>query len=158
MDACRNERLLDQGIQVPENVSRAIPDWVFPNGTGTSARYQSRPDAVFVHSIPGRPSHINPTKIPPHDRDMHLVGFKFCPDTSPSHSQSCNCPSCQHVNKLITRSSRNPRRNNKVALHIILVGVAGTIYNNCTNKPFINLGLTKHKAKSLASKLDCHAI
>eukprot|EP00983_Pelagomonas_calceolata_P015482 490832-Pelagomonas_calceolata.AAC.1 len=30
MDACRNERLLDQGIQVPENISRAIPDWVFP--------------------------------------------------------------------------------------------------------------------------------
>eukprot|EP00983_Pelagomonas_calceolata_P028524 893554-Pelagomonas_calceolata.AAC.1 len=27
MDACRNERLLDQGIQVPEIISRAIPDW-----------------------------------------------------------------------------------------------------------------------------------
>eukprot|EP00983_Pelagomonas_calceolata_P066682 1149157-Pelagomonas_calceolata.AAC.3 len=26
MDACRNERLLDLGIQVPENISRAIPD------------------------------------------------------------------------------------------------------------------------------------
>eukprot|EP00983_Pelagomonas_calceolata_P010321 334991-Pelagomonas_calceolata.AAC.1 len=24
-------RLLDQGIQVPENMSRSIPDWVFPN-------------------------------------------------------------------------------------------------------------------------------
>eukprot|EP00983_Pelagomonas_calceolata_P032895 1030309-Pelagomonas_calceolata.AAC.1 len=28
MDACRNKILLDQGIQVPENISRAIPDWV----------------------------------------------------------------------------------------------------------------------------------
>eukprot|EP00983_Pelagomonas_calceolata_P034883 1092768-Pelagomonas_calceolata.AAC.1 len=27
MGACRNERLLDQRIQVPENISRAIPDW-----------------------------------------------------------------------------------------------------------------------------------
>eukprot|EP00983_Pelagomonas_calceolata_P007616 247341-Pelagomonas_calceolata.AAC.1 len=29
MVACRNGRLfqLDQGIQVPENISRAIPDW-----------------------------------------------------------------------------------------------------------------------------------
>eukprot|EP00983_Pelagomonas_calceolata_P033979 1064374-Pelagomonas_calceolata.AAC.1 len=26
MDACRKERLLDQGIQVPEIISRAIPD------------------------------------------------------------------------------------------------------------------------------------
>eukprot|EP00983_Pelagomonas_calceolata_P048378 1141026-Pelagomonas_calceolata.AAC.1 len=52
MDACRNERLLDQGIQVPENISRAIPDWVFPNGTGSSAWHQSRPDDIFVRSIP----------------------------------------------------------------------------------------------------------
>eukprot|EP00983_Pelagomonas_calceolata_P029196 915183-Pelagomonas_calceolata.AAC.1 len=33
MDGCSNERLLDQGIQVPENISRAIPDCVFPYGT-----------------------------------------------------------------------------------------------------------------------------
>eukprot|EP00983_Pelagomonas_calceolata_P012481 400435-Pelagomonas_calceolata.AAC.1 len=40
MDACCNERLLDQGIQVPKNISRAIPDWVFPNDTGSSAQHQ----------------------------------------------------------------------------------------------------------------------
>eukprot|EP00983_Pelagomonas_calceolata_P101801 1158742-Pelagomonas_calceolata.AAC.1 len=47
MNACRNEKLLDQSIQVPESISRAIPDWVFPNGTGSSARHQSRPDVIF---------------------------------------------------------------------------------------------------------------
>eukprot|EP00983_Pelagomonas_calceolata_P053858 1143456-Pelagomonas_calceolata.AAC.18 len=46
VDGCRNERLLDQGIQVPENISRATPDWVFPYGTGSRARHQNRPDAV----------------------------------------------------------------------------------------------------------------
>jgi len=45
-----------------------------------------------------------------------------------------------------------------VTLHIILVGVAGTIYNDYTIQPLINLGLTRQKAKSLASKLSCHAI
>eukprot|EP00983_Pelagomonas_calceolata_P008906 289017-Pelagomonas_calceolata.AAC.1 len=30
MDACRNEGLFQQGIQVLENISRTIPDWVFP--------------------------------------------------------------------------------------------------------------------------------
>eukprot|EP00983_Pelagomonas_calceolata_P073468 1152150-Pelagomonas_calceolata.AAC.1 len=54
MDACRTERLLDQGIEVPGNISRAIPDWVFPDSTGSSARHQSRPVAVFVRSNPGR--------------------------------------------------------------------------------------------------------
>eukprot|EP00983_Pelagomonas_calceolata_P053341 1143253-Pelagomonas_calceolata.AAC.8 len=39
VDACRNERSLDQGIQVPEEISRAIPDCFFPNGTGSSAQH-----------------------------------------------------------------------------------------------------------------------
>eukprot|EP00983_Pelagomonas_calceolata_P034466 1079756-Pelagomonas_calceolata.AAC.1 len=52
MDACRHERLLEQGIEVPENNSRTIPDWVFPNSSGPSTRHQSCPDAVFVRSIP----------------------------------------------------------------------------------------------------------
>jgi len=57
-----------------------------------------------------------------------------------------------------TRSSRNPNRNNKVTLHIILIGVGGTIYNEYTITPLINLGLTNQKAKVLASQLRDHAI
>eukprot|EP00983_Pelagomonas_calceolata_P055118 1143989-Pelagomonas_calceolata.AAC.2 len=34
------------------------------------------------------------------------------------------------MTRLKTRSSTNINRNNKVTLHIILVGVAGTIYND----------------------------
>eukprot|EP00983_Pelagomonas_calceolata_P129811 1161638-Pelagomonas_calceolata.AAC.1 len=61
MDGCSNERLLYQCIQVPGNISRAIPDWLFPYGTGSPARHQSRPDALFVRPIPGRQA----TLIPP---------------------------------------------------------------------------------------------
>eukprot|EP00983_Pelagomonas_calceolata_P000158 5060-Pelagomonas_calceolata.AAC.1 len=64
MDACRNERLLDQGIQVPGNISRAIPDWFFPNGTDSSAWHQSRPDVIFVRSIPGMQARLDPSNIP----------------------------------------------------------------------------------------------
>eukprot|EP00983_Pelagomonas_calceolata_P073734 1152259-Pelagomonas_calceolata.AAC.2 len=52
MDACRNERFLEQGIEVPEEVSQALPDWLFHNGND-SAQHQSHPDAVFVRSLPG---------------------------------------------------------------------------------------------------------
>eukprot|EP00983_Pelagomonas_calceolata_P134672 1162082-Pelagomonas_calceolata.AAC.3 len=45
-------------------------------------------------------------------------------------------------------------RNNKVTLHIILIGLASTIHNEDTIKPLVNLGLSKHKAKSLAFKLS----
>eukprot|EP00983_Pelagomonas_calceolata_P071552 1151297-Pelagomonas_calceolata.AAC.1 len=44
--------------------------------------------------------------------------------------------------------------NEHGALHIILVGVAGTIYNDYTIKSLIDLGLTRQKAKSSASKLS----
>ena len=45
-----------------------------------------------------------------------------------------------------------------MTLHTILIGVGGTIYNNYTIAPLINLGLTKQKAESLASQLRDHAI
>eukprot|EP00983_Pelagomonas_calceolata_P052041 1142670-Pelagomonas_calceolata.AAC.1 len=88
-----------------------------------------------------RSHHLDPTKIPPQDRDIHLVGFKFCPDTNPL--STLEAATAQHANaltRLKTRSSRNPNRNNKVTLHIILVGVAGTIYKDYTIQPLIDLG------------------
>eukprot|EP00983_Pelagomonas_calceolata_P056832 1144802-Pelagomonas_calceolata.AAC.4 len=83
MDGCSSERLLDQGIQVPGNIPRPIPDCVFPYGTRSPARHQSRPDALFVRPIPGRQAHLDPSEIPPQDRDINLVELKFCPDTNP---------------------------------------------------------------------------
>eukprot|EP00983_Pelagomonas_calceolata_P024298 765017-Pelagomonas_calceolata.AAC.12 len=37
MDACRM-RLLEQGIEVPENIPKALPDWLFLHGTGSPAQ------------------------------------------------------------------------------------------------------------------------
>eukprot|EP00983_Pelagomonas_calceolata_P040498 1137647-Pelagomonas_calceolata.AAC.1 len=131
MDACRNERLLKQGVQDPENVFQAIPDWIFLTGTGSSARHQGHLNAVFVRSIPGRPPHIDPTKILPQDGDIHLVGFKFCPDTNPF--PTLEAASVQHTNtltRLKTRSFRNLNRNNKACTsgifrRLLGVGVLG---------------------------------
>eukprot|EP00983_Pelagomonas_calceolata_P097973 1158302-Pelagomonas_calceolata.AAC.8 len=68
-------RLLEQGIEVPENITRALPDCFFPHGTGSSARHQSYPAAAFIRSIPGQPAHLDPIKIPPQDRDIHPGAF-----------------------------------------------------------------------------------
>eukprot|EP00983_Pelagomonas_calceolata_P102965 1158866-Pelagomonas_calceolata.AAC.12 len=87
----------------------AIPYWVFPTGTGSSARHQSRPDAVYVRSIPGRPTNIDPTEILPQDMDVHFVKFKFCPDTNPFPTPEAE--TAQHTNtiyRLKARSLRNP--------------------------------------------------
>eukprot|EP00983_Pelagomonas_calceolata_P057498 1145092-Pelagomonas_calceolata.AAC.1 len=81
-----------------ENISRAIPDWAFPNGTGSSARHQSRPAAIFVRTIPGRQAHLYPSKIPPQDKDIHPVELKFCPDTDPSTTSETT--TAQHAQTL----------------------------------------------------------
>eukprot|EP00983_Pelagomonas_calceolata_P070287 1150727-Pelagomonas_calceolata.AAC.1 len=153
------------GKEVPKSISRAIPALVFPNasGVGSSARYQSCPDAVFVRSIPGRSVHLDPTKIPPQDREIHLAlnaaAFKFCPDTNPFPILvAATSQYASTLTRLKTRSSRYPNRNNRVSLQIIFVGVAATVNKNYTIKPLISSGLSRQNAKSLASKLCRHAI
>eukprot|EP00983_Pelagomonas_calceolata_P093644 1157797-Pelagomonas_calceolata.AAC.11 len=94
-----------------------------------------------------RPSHIDPTMILPQDRDIHLVEYKFCPDTNPF--PALEAASAQHVSTstmLKNHSSRNPNRNDMVTLHIILVGMACTTYNDYAFTSLIDLVLTKQKA------------
>eukprot|EP00983_Pelagomonas_calceolata_P019711 621850-Pelagomonas_calceolata.AAC.1 len=111
MDACRNGRLLDQGIQVPENISRAVPDCLFSNGTRSSARHQSRPDAIFVRSISGRQAQFNPSRSLL-KTGIHLVELKFCPDTVGDqplhHYRNCNSSACSYYNQ-----TQIPRRKEK---------------------------------------------
>ena len=45
-----------------------------------------------------------------------------------------------------------------VTLHIILLGVGGTIYNTHTLKPFKELGIDSQRVKKLASKLHVHSV
>ena len=45
-----------------------------------------------------------------------------------------------------------------VTLHIILLGVGGTIYNTHTLKSFKELGLDSQSVKKLASKLHVHSV
>ena len=48
--------------------------------------------------------------------------------------------------------------NASVTLHIILLGVGGTIYNTHTLKPFKKLGVDTQRVKKLASKLHVHSV
>jgi hypothetical protein len=110
--------------------------------------------------IEGRGRHLDPKQIPPKDRDIHLVEFKFCSDINPQ--QTLEIAHNQHkplIQRLQTRSLRGTSRNNQVTLHVILLGVGGTTYNpQYTITPLLNLGVPMHKVHQLATKLHCHAI
>ena len=102
---------------------------------------------------------MDPKQIPPKDRDIRLVEFKFCSDINPQ--QTLEKAHNQHqplIQRLRARSLRGISRNNQVTLHVILLGVGGTIYNQYTIAPLLNLGIPTHKVHQLATKLHCHAI
>jgi len=142
-------------------MKRNIPDdWVFPTQQNLPIRFQSRPDGVLVVPIEGRGRHLDPKQIPTRDRDMHIVEFKFCSDIN--SQQTLEKAHNQHqplIQRLQTRSLRGISRNNKVTLHVIILGVGGTIYNQYTIiTSLLNLGIPAHKVHQLATKLHCHAI
>ena len=111
-------------------------------------------------SIEGRGRHLDPKQIPPKDRNIYLVEFKFCSDISPQ--QTLEKAHNQHqplIQRLRTRSLQGTTQNNQVTLHVkLLLGVGGTIYNQYTITPSLNLGVPTHKVHQLATKLHCHAI
>eukprot|EP00983_Pelagomonas_calceolata_P046517 1140225-Pelagomonas_calceolata.AAC.3 len=52
--------------------------------------------------------------IPAHNRDIHLVKLKYCPDTNPLPSlQKSADQHASTISRLRTQSLRNPNRNNK---------------------------------------------
>jgi len=138
-----------------DDTERNIPDWVFPTQQILPTRHQSRPDGMLVMPIEGRGRYLDPKQISPTDRDIHLVEFKFCSDLNPQ--QTLENAHNQHqplIQRLRTRSLQGTTQNNQVTLHVkLLLGVGGTIYNQYTITPSLNLGVPTHKVHQLVTKL-----
>ena len=69
--------------------------------------------------------------------ETHLVEIKYCEDTRPQNQ--LNAAKEQH------KDICNILQGASVTLHIILLGVGGTIYTTHTLKPFKELGLDSKK-------------
>jgi len=82
--------------------------------------------------------------------DIHLIEIKYCEDTRLQNQLSATQE--QHKGLCYIHQGAS------VTLHIILLGVGGTIYNNYTLEPFQELGLDSQIVKKLASKLHVHSV
>jgi len=88
---------------------------------------------MYTLKLPATSKATNPRQHRPKDlskprRDIHLVEIKYCEDTRPQNQ--LNAAKEQH------KDLCNILLGASVTLHIILLGVGGTIYNTHTLKPF----------------------
>jgi len=97
--------------------------------------------------------HVHVQDLSPSNWDVHLIEFKYCDDTRPeSQLQKAG----EHHRRLL--SILKAQGCSKVSLHVILMGVMGTIYRSHTDTPLSKLGLSFCKAKKLTKDLNTHYI
>jgi hypothetical protein len=110
----------------------------------------STPAALPATSTATNPRQHRPKDLSKPRRGIHLVEIKYGEDTRPQNQ--LNAAKEQH------KDLCNILQGASVTLHIILLGVGGTIYNTHTLKPFKELGLDSQRVKKLASKLHVHSV
>jgi hypothetical protein len=89
-----------------------------------------------------RPKDLKKTRC-----DIHLVNIKYFEDTRPQNQLNAAKEQHKDLCNIFQRAS--------ITLHIILLGVDGTIYNTHTLKPIKELGLDCQRVKKLASSSMC---
>jgi hypothetical protein len=124
--------------------------WVLRSGRGQLRETGSTPAAPPATSKATNPRQHRPKDLSKPRRDTHLVETKYFEDTRPQNK--LNAAKEQHKNLC------NILQGASVTLHIILLGVGGTIYNTDTLKPFKELGLDFQRVKRLAFKLHVQSV
>ena len=127
-----------------------VGGWVLRSGRGQLRETGSTSAAPPATSTATNPRQHRPKDLNKTRRDIQLVEIKYCEDTRPQNQ--LNAAKEQHKNLC------NILQGASVTLHIILLGVGGTIYNTHTLKPFKELGLDSKRVKKPASKLHVHSV
>jgi len=178
-DIGSNERMTMQNLHISETAeSRIVPKWLFPPRFPDKDRFiSSRPNFVLVtptaaktqkqqtnvggwvlRSGRGQSRETGSTSAAPpatsratnprqHRRDIHLVEIKYCKDTRPQNQLNAAKELHKYLCSIL--------RGTSVTLHIILLGVGGTIYTTHTLKPCKELGLDSQRVKKLAPSSMC---
>jgi hypothetical protein len=124
--------------------------WVLRSGRGQLRETGSTPAALPATNKATNPRQHRPRDLGKSQRDVHLVvEIKYCEDTRPQNQLNAAKERLKHLCNILQGAS--------VTLHIILLGVGGTIYNSHTLKPFKKLCLDSQRVKELASKLHVYS-
>ena len=127
-----------------------VGGWVLRSGRGQLRETGSTSAAPPATSKATNPRQHRPKDFSKPRRDIHLVEIKYFEDTRPQNQLDAAKEQHKDLCNILQGAS--------VTLHIILLGVSGTIYNTHTLKHFKELGLDSQRAKKLASKLHVHSV
>jgi hypothetical protein len=127
-----------------------VGGWVLRSGRGQLRETGSTSAAPpATNSTATDPRQHRPKDLSKVRRNIHLVEIKYCEDTRPQNQLNAAKEQRKDLCNILQGAS--------VTLHIILLGVGGTIYNTHTLKPFKELSLDPH-VKKIASKLHVHSV
>ena len=152
---------LTQGAQTTTgSFATRIPSWVYTKrrkGTPTAAEKHKwdkfRPDVLLIAGT---------NKAPIRRREVDVIEIKYCRDTDRTQQEARaqlqhNAPAKENTPASLVRSLRDAGyRPSKIRLHVILLGVGGTIYHSM-HAALKQLGLKKQASDRLAGKLHRHA-
>jgi len=127
-----------------------VGGWFLRSGRGQLRENGSTSAAPPATSRATNPRQHQPKDLSKPRRDIHLVEIKYCEDTRPQNQLNAAKEQHRDLYKILQGAS--------ITLHIILLGVGGTIYNIHTLKPFKELGLDFQRVQKLASKLHVHSV
>jgi len=125
-----------------------------PYLSNTELARASRPDILLaLPTGSNHTPHVNVQDLPPSYWDVHLIESEDCDDTRPESQ-------LQKAEEQHRRLVANLKAQgcSKVSLHVILMGVMGTIYRSHTDTPLCKLGLDYCEAKKLTKDLNTHSI
>ena len=109
--------------------NKTLPSWLLPYLSNTELERASRPDFILVLPTGSNHTpHANVKNPPLSNWGVHLIKLKYCDDTRPE-SQLQKAKE-QHRRLIAIFKAQGC---SKVSLHVILMGVMGTIYRSHTD-------------------------
>jgi len=154
-DVASDLKLTEQNLtRTKHTANKTLPSWLLPYLLNTELARASRPDIILaLPTGSNHTPHVHVQDLPPSNWDVHLIEFKYCDDTWPESQLQ----KAEEQNRRLVAILK-AQGCSKVSLHVVLMGVMGTIHRSHTDTPLSKLGLDYGKAKKLTKDLNTHSI
>jgi hypothetical protein len=145
-DSCSED--MDHPLDANNKPTTRIPEWVHsttpPEPAASTQWNKLRPDALIV----------NKKTRSPKNRKVDIVEIKYCRDTDRAPQTLKATTQHQKLTEMLIKAGYTPEN---IKLHIITLGVTGTIYKDLL-PTLEHLGVQPEQANICVKRLHLHAV